>query len=117
MPYFTVLYALHMTMTLCYPRRPAFLLLLLLLPPAARGATVDLSAVTAPMTRLSDALAPLDLRRVRVHLRAGDVGRCCFDHITTSYDDRGDPVVRFMLLLLLLLLLLLYRCRTSHRGL
>ena len=46
------------------------------------------------MTRLSDSAAPLELRRVRVDpaMRAGDVGRCCFDHITTTFDERGDPV-------------------------
>ena len=52
----------------------------------------DLSQVDDLMTRIDDTATPLKLVKIPVKIESRDQERCCFDHITTSYDENGDPI-------------------------
>jgi hypothetical protein len=52
----------------------------------------DLSQVKDPLTRIDDGAKPLRLTKIPINIEPRDRNRCCFDHITTSYDEMGDPI-------------------------
>ena len=64
----------------------------LLFPILTSSSPRDLSQVKEPMTRIDSHAKPLELVRIPVHILPQDRGRCCFDHITTSYDENNDPI-------------------------
>jgi hypothetical protein len=54
--------------------------------------TKDLSKVKEPMTRIDTDAKPLKLTNIPVTIQPQDRDKCCFDHITTSYDENNDPI-------------------------
>ena len=61
-------------------------------PSPATTAAQDLSLVKEPMTRIDPTTPKLVLHKIPVVIEPRDRHRCCFDHITTSYDENNDPI-------------------------
>ena len=73
-------------------RPSSTLFLLLMWGVSTNSAPRDLSQVQEPMTRIDDNAKPLRLTTIPVQILPQDRERCCFDSITTSYDENNDPI-------------------------